>query len=175
MNMYVIETERLRLRRLTQADREAVLSVLTDCRIMEPMRLPVTDEFADDWLGRTIRRYESHGPANWYAERRGDGAFIGLIGLVTVETDAGLIAELGYLVRPALQRQGYALEGTRACMAYAFEQLHADYVTARIVSGNESSARLAEKLGMQPVQELLYAHGDETVAYILYAAKNPNQ
>lgn len=173
--MYITETKRLRLRRLTRGDREAVLSVLTDKRIMVPMRLPSSEEFADEWLDRTLLLYETHGPANWFAERREDGRFVGIMGAVVNETDGASVAELGYLVHPDLQRQGYALEGARACMEYAFDELHADFVTARIVSDNTPSLCLAEKLGMVPVQELLYAQDGETVSYILYAAENPNR
>jgi len=171
--MYIFETDRLLFRRLTHDDRETVASALKDERVMTPMHLPVSEEFIDEWLERMLCLYETSGAANWYVERREDGLFVGIMGVVVSETDSATIAELGYFVQPSLQRQGYALEGVRACMDYAFSQLYADYVTALIPEDNLPSVRLAERLELQPVQQLLYAHGDETVTYILYAARNP--
>ena len=173
--MYIIETDRLRLRRLTLDDRESVHSVLMNEEIMSAMHLPCSEEFADQWIQRMIARYESHGPANWYAERREDGAFIGVMGLVTNEVNGVLCAELGYLVHPDHQRQGYAFEGAQACIDYAFNVLGADYVTAAVAEDNLSSIHLAEKLGFFPVQEQIYRKdGNETI-YILYGLNRPER
>lgn len=167
--MYIIETDRLRLRRLTLPDREAVLSVLLNEGVMSAMHLPCSEEFADEWLQRQIDRYETHGSANWYAERREDGAFIGIIGLIQTEINGVACAELGYLIHPDFQRQGYAYEGAKACMEYAFTALHADYITASVAADNMASVRLAEKLGLFPIQEQTYRKGDQETVYIIYA------
>ena len=171
--MYIIQTDRLRLRRLTEADREAVYSVLLNEEIMSAMHLPCSRQFADEWLDRQIRRYETHGPANWYAERREDGAFVGIIGLILSEINGVRCAELGYLVHPAFQRQGYAHEGAKACMEYAFHSLDADYATAAVAADNLPSIRLSEKLGLFPIQEQIYKNGDHETVYIIYALNRP--
>lgn len=171
--MYIIETGRLRLRRLTLSDREAVLSVLLNKGVMSAMRLPCSEEFAHEWLQRQIDRYETHGPANWYAERREDGAFIGIIGLIQTEINDVACAELGYLIHPDFQRQGYAYEGAKACMEYAFTALHADYITASVAADNMPSVHLAEKLGLFPIQEQTYRKGDQETIYIIYALNRP--
>lgn len=172
--MYIIETERLRLRRLTEEDRPAVHSVLLDKRIMHPMHLPATEEFADGWLQRQIERYQTHGPANWYAERREDGAFVGIIGLFLSEIHGAQCAELGYLVHPDFQRQGYAYEGAKACMEYAFEVLGADYVTAAVAADNMPSILLTEKLGLLPIQQNLYRQDGQDTLYIIYGLNRPD-
>lgn len=172
--MYLIETERLRLRRLTAEDRGAVHSVLLNEKIMNPMHLPVSEAFADDWLRRMMERYETHGPANWYAERREDGAFVGIMGVVLSEINGAKCAELGYLVHPDFQRQGYAYEGAKACMEYAFTALHADYVTAAVAADNLPSICLTEKLGLCPIQEQLYKNGDQETLYIIYGLNRPS-
>jgi len=172
--MYIIETERLRLRRLTEKDRSAVHSVLLDERIMNPMHLPATEEFADGWLQRQIERYQTHGPANWCAERREDGAFIGIIGLFLSEIRGAQCAELGYLIHPDFQRQGYAYEGAQACMEYAFDVLRADYVTAAVAADNMPSILLTEKLGLLPIQQKLYRQDGQDTLYIIYGINRPD-
>ena len=171
--MYIIETARPRLRRFTPADRPDVLSVLTDEKIMSAMHLPASEEFADQWLKRMMDRYQSHGPANWYAERRQDGAFIGVIGLIESEINGVHCAELGYLVHPDYQRQGYAYEGAKACIDYAFRTLGADYVTASVAADNLPSIRLTEKLGLFPIEEQTYRRDGAETTYILYGLNNP--
>ena len=171
--MYVIETERLRLRRLTPSDRADVLSVLTNEAIMSAMHLPASEEFADQWMRRMIDRYKSHGSANWYAERRADGRFVGIIGVVMSEIDGVRCAELGYLIHPEFQRQGYAYEGAKACMDYAFRTLHADYVTASVAADNLPSMCLTEKLGLFPIEERVYRQHGKDTTYILYGLNNP--
>ena len=166
--MCIIETDRLRLRRLTLDDRSAVHSVLMNEAVMSAMHLPCTEQFADQWLERMIARYKSHGPANWYAERKADGAFIGIIGLVTSEIDGISVAELGYLIHPGYQRQGYALEGARGCIDYAFSVLNVDYVTASVAADNLPSIHLTEKLGLFPIQEQIYRKDGEETRYVLY-------
>lgn len=172
--MYIIETRRLRLRRFTENDREAIHSVLLNESVMRPMHLPATEEFADDWLSRQISRYETHGPANWLAERKSDGAFIGVMGLVLSEVQGTNCAELGYLIHPDFQRQGYAYEGAKACMEYAFHSLNADYVTAAVAADNLPSVHLAEKLGLFPIQEQLYKDNEQETLYIIYGLNRPN-
>lgn len=171
--MYIIETERLRLRRLTLNDRKAVYSVLLNKEIMDAMHLPASEEFADDWLRRQIERYETHGPANWYAERKEDGAFVGIMGLILTEAGGAKCAELGYLVHPSFQRRSYAYEGAKACMEYAFSTLDADYVTAAVAADNLPSMMLTEKLGLFPIQEQIYKNGDQETLYIIYALNRP--
>lgn len=171
--MYIIETKRLRLRRLTESDRADVYSVLLNRDVMAAMHLPCSEDFAGGWLQRMISRYETHGPANWYAERKSDGAFVGLIGLMLAEENGVRIAELGYLVHPGFQRQGYAFEGAKACMDYAFHTLHADYVTAAVAADNLPSVCLAEKLGLFPVEEQVYRQADTETRYIIYGLNRP--
>ena len=171
--MYLIETERLRLRRLTETDRKAVHSVLLNKEIMDPMHLPASEAFADDWLQRMIAHYKTHGAANWYAEQKKDGAFVGIMGLILTETGGAKCAELGYLVHPDFQRQGYAYEGAKACMDYAFSELNADYVTAAVAADNLPSIYLAEKLGLFPIQEEVFRNGDQETLYIIYGLNRP--
>lgn len=173
--MYIIETERLRLRRLTEEDRKAVHSVLLNESVMSPMHLPADESFADDWLRRMLERYETHGPANWYAERKEDGAFIGIMGIILSEISGAVCAELGYLVHPDFQRQGYAYEGAMACMEYAFSVLDADYVTAAVAANNLPSIALTEKLGLFPIQEQIYRNGDQETLYIIYGLNRPDE
>ncbi|HUQ08490.1 MAG TPA: GNAT family protein [Kofleriaceae bacterium] len=58
------------------------------------------------------------------------------------------IAEVGYGVDEAEQRQGYASEATRACVDWALAQSHITSVTAVTFPWHVASLRVIERCGM---------------------------
>lgn len=61
------------------------------------------------------------------------------------------VAEVGYGVEDASQGQGYATEGTRACVEWALAQPGVRAVTATTFPWHRASLRVIEKLGMRPI------------------------
>ena len=57
--------------------------------------------------------------------------------------------ELGFLVHPAHQGNGYATEASRPMLAFAFEELGLHRVVGRLEPRNVASGRVLEKLGMR--------------------------
>lgn len=57
--------------------------------------------------------------------------------------------ELGYIIAPEYQRQGYATEVCKAILEYAWENLCPDRINCLIDEENYPSRRLVEKLGFQ--------------------------
>lgn len=167
--MHILETERLYLRPLTSDDRADVATVLLNPEVMRSMDLPATEEFMDKWLDDMIQWRNEYGFAHCHVSRKEDGQFIGIMGLLPNPVDDALCAELGYLIHPDFRRQGYALEGTRACLEYGFRTLGADFISAKIVSGNEPSMHLAEKLGMYLLPDVFYIDRETHVMHLFYA------
>ena len=60
------------------------------------------------------------------------------------------VAEVGYGVDDAAQRQGYATEGTRACVDWALGQPGVVAVTAVTFPWHTASLRVIERCGMRP-------------------------
>jgi RimJ/RimL family protein N-acetyltransferase len=60
------------------------------------------------------------------------------------------VAEVGYGVDEAVQRQGYASEGTRACVDWALAQDGIEVVTAVTFPWHIASLRVIERVGMTP-------------------------
>lgn len=57
--------------------------------------------------------------------------------------------ELGWVIHPSYQRQGYASEAAYAVMVHAFTTLQAHRVIATCQPENTASYRIMEKLGMR--------------------------
>ncbi len=57
--------------------------------------------------------------------------------------------EIGYIFNPEFQGKGYATEGSRALLEFAFDIYDAHRVTAECDTRNPASYRVMEKLGMR--------------------------
>ena len=82
---------------------------------------------------------------------RETGAFIGHVTLM--KEGAGDTYDLGYIFNFDYHGQGFASEACRAVIANAFNQLHADKMTAGTALVNEPSLRLLARLGFVKTAE----------------------
>ncbi|HEV7192300.1 MAG TPA: GNAT family protein [Jatrophihabitantaceae bacterium] len=149
---YPVRTERLALRPLTDADVDALLSYRGRpdvCRYLpfEPMtRERLLERLSTD-LGTT--EISAEGQAlTLGAELADTGELIGDV-VLFFHSEAQSGGELGYVFTPDMRGQGYATEACRAMLALAFDGLGLHRIVARIDPRNDSSVRLAERLGMR--------------------------
>jgi RimJ/RimL family protein N-acetyltransferase len=144
----VIETERLRLRRPTEADVESPPAWLSDREVM-------------DWLGGVeppaqvvrlwLEQWERHPSGKLLVELKSDAAVIGRVGanyydVQTWQRSAAGVPELGWAVARDHWGQGYATEAALAVR----EWLRAPRVISLITAANVRSQRVAERLGATP-------------------------
>jgi RimJ/RimL family protein N-acetyltransferase len=87
----------------------------------------------------------------WVAERREDGAYLGQIGFADFKREMTPsiegIPEMGWILAPRAQGQGYATEAVHAALAWADETLGGGEIVAIISHENSASIRVAEKAG----------------------------
>ncbi len=151
-----LETDRLRVRELTEADAGSVQRVVGEPR--------------DRWLEWTVAGYVQRANlkqppyGDRAVERRSDGELVGLVGLVPRLAPFGLIPGLGdggdpdrfrpevglyWETAPAERGQGYAGEAAAALIAYGFEQLKLARIVATTDHSNLASISVMRKLGMR--------------------------
>ena len=145
----VIETARLRLRELEEADHARLLEIYRDPRYQRLLGPPPPEE--DYW--RSVRArwpayYREHGYGHWAVVRRDDGAFLGRCGLLLQEVDGTPEVEVGYGFDPAHWGQGYATEAARAVRDWAFRRLEVRHLVSLILPENLPSLGVAERNGM---------------------------
>ena len=73
---------------------------------------------------------------------------IGGINLEKCENRSGNTFEIGWIICRDKRGQGFATEAAMALMAYAFNELNADFVRAHCDSRNTASEGVMKKLGM---------------------------
>lgn len=149
-----VMTERLLLRRLAKADAVALydfasIPAVSRYLFWEPHpSLRYTRAYLKD-LGRLYHRLEYF---EWGVVCRGDGRLIGTCGFTSFDHGARR-GEIGYSFHPAVWGQGYATEAARATIAFGFDRLGLDSVTARFALVNAASVHVLLKCGMHFVEE----------------------
>ena len=145
----VIETDRLRLRRVFRADADDLSEATKDPKVtrFEPWG-PYTREETAQMLENILTQLEHGLCTEWAVERKEDAKVLGLVHLNQVDF-FHRSAEIGYWFSRKIWGKGYATEATRALTEYAIQTLRLDEVIAICHPQNLASLRVLEKIGMK--------------------------
>lgn len=144
----ILETERLYLRELNQADFHSLCRILQDEDTMYAYEGAFSDHEVQEWLDRQISRYQKWNFGLWAVILKETDGMIGQCGLTMQPWKGEEVLEIGYLFERAHWHKGYAIEAARACKKYAFEILKADEVCSIIRNTNTASQNVAIRNGM---------------------------
>ncbi|WP_243057541.1 GNAT family N-acetyltransferase [Nocardioides sp. SR21] len=141
-----LETDRLLLRPFHEADADDLWEMHSSASVLRYWDSPPWAEpsRAERFLA-TTRQLAEEGTGARVAMVR-DGAFVGWCALVRWNPDLRSAA-LGYCLNEAAWGQGYATEGVRALLGWAFATLDLNRVQSEVDTRNAASARVLEKLG----------------------------
>jgi [ribosomal protein S5]-alanine N-acetyltransferase len=143
-----LTTARLRLRPVTEADRDALLAMHTDAEVMRYWDAPAWEgpERAERFVA-TSRELAAEGSGVRVGIER-DGAFVGWVS-VTRWAPVHRSAALGYCSGRTARGHGYMTEAAGALLGWAFETFELNRVQAETDTRNLGSARVLEKLGFR--------------------------
>lgn len=146
----MIDTDRLLLRPWKDSDKDAFAQLNCSENVMEFFPSTLTREESDALADSIIEHITDTGWGLWAAEEKNSGNFIGFIGLSRYEgnTHFSPAIEVGWRLLDSYWGKGYAPEGARAALDYAFNQLDLDEVVSFTSSTNQKSRRVMEKIGM---------------------------
>ncbi len=121
-----------------------------DPLVMEFMPTCLARDESDRLVDRIQDHCRRHGFGLFAAESRGQGVFIGFIGLAVpaFESHFTPCVEIGWRLAADNWGKGLATEGARAVVRYAFETLLLDELVSFTVPANLRSRRVMEKIGM---------------------------
>ena len=144
--MMRIETERLVLKKLVEADKERLVSLIGDFRVSKTLSnvpYPYTFDDADEWL-KIVDNEEFN--LNIFL----NDDLIGGVGLTPTEDD---FYELGYWLGVEYWEQGYATESVRGLINYAKSNTPCEKFKANVYKENIASAKVLEKNGFKRVED----------------------
>ena len=173
MNSPFLETSRLILRPLANEDFSSLHAVLSKEKVMYAWEHGFSETESTDFLRNMCKRYQTDGYAYFAAVEKSSSSFIGVIGLLREEIEGETCIGIGYILDDTFWGKGYALEGAKACLSYAFSKLHAHRVIAYIRPENAASRRVAERLGMKAEGVFDKFYYGKHMPHIIYAAYPP--
>ncbi|WP_033541179.1 GNAT family N-acetyltransferase [Planococcus sp. CAU13] len=153
--LYIFESQRLGFRRWKSDDRGEFARMNADPKVMEYFPATLTRTESDRLIDRFELHAEEKGFGIWAVERKEDGAFIGFIGLLEVSFDAGFqgAIEIGWRLDNKFWKRGYATEGAKATLDYAFGVLGMDEICSFTARINHPSEIVMQRIGMQKAGE----------------------
>ena len=146
----LFESQRLLFRTWSVSDRESFYEMNADPDVMEFFPSVLSREESDSYLDDIISRIERDGFGFWAVERKSSKEFVGFIGInpSNVGLDIEPCIEIGWRLRKDLWGRGYATEGAKRVLKYAFEECNIDEVYSFTSVINTRSERIMQKLGM---------------------------
>lgn len=144
----LLETERLYLREMNQADFDSLCKILQDEDTMYAYEGVFSNNEVQEWLDRQVSRYQEWGFGLWAVILKETDDMIGQCGLTMQPWKESEVLEIGYLFNRSYWHKGYATEAAKACKKYAFEILKAGEVCSIIRNTNIASQNVAIRNGM---------------------------
>ncbi len=148
--MTVLRTQRLLLRPWRPDDLAPFAALNADPEVMRHFPSVFSQEASDAAAERIIGQFDEQGWGLWVAEVPGVAPFIGFVGLAMATFPAPFTPalEVGWRLASEHWGRGYAPEGARAALDFAFAELGVDEVVSFTAVANANSRRVMEKLGL---------------------------
>jgi RimJ/RimL family protein N-acetyltransferase len=160
-----LETARLVLRPFRKNDFEDYATLYADPEVLRHLGAgPEPWDRGRSWrhLAFQMGHWELGEAGLWALEQRETGAFLGAVGFAAPEGWPGF--ELAWILARRWWGRGYATEGAREALAYAFTVLAKERVISLISPANRASIRVAERIG-ETLEGRIHHLGREMLCY----------
>lgn len=170
-NSMILETKRLALREMTQADFPALCKILQDDDVMYAYEGPFSSDEVQGWLDKQLKRYKEYGFGLWAVVLKETGTMIGQCGVSMQDYNSNKIMEVGYLFQKEHWHYGYASEAAIACKEYAFDKLKAKEIYSIIRDTNIPSQNVAIRNGMTCIEKFIKHYRGVDIPHFLFSVK----
>ncbi|WP_373601145.1 GNAT family N-acetyltransferase [Paraclostridium bifermentans] len=171
----VIQTERLILREITENDYEEIANILQDIEIMYAWEKAFSDVEVRSWIEKNINRYAKDGFSYYLAVNKLSNDVVGVMGPLVENIEEKEYIGVAYILNKKYWNKGYATEGIRACIDYAFRTLNTNKVIAQIRPENKASLNVAKRLNMKEEGEYIKIYEGKEMKHLIYSIENINK
>ena len=164
MLMQTLRTERLHLRMFREEDFEEYAAIVADAEVMRYLGEGKPLSRGDAWrqMAFVLGHWQLRGYGLWAVEETSTGRLAGRIGFLYPEGWPDF--ELGWTLAREFWGRGYATEGARRALRYAFDEMGREHVISLIRPDNVPSVRVAERLG-ERLEGSVELFGSEALIY----------
>jgi RimJ/RimL family protein N-acetyltransferase len=155
---YVFQSERLGFRFWKQDDLPVFAAMNADKMVMSHFPSILSKAESQEFLDRLLVHQQKWGYCYFAVELLATKEFIGFIGLANPKYEAEFMpaTDVGWRLIKLAWGKGYATEGAKRCMQYAFEELKLPKVVSTCPATNLLSERVMQKIGMRKMGEFLH-------------------
>lgn len=164
---FILETERLVLRRQQAADVSFLTDLWTDPDVTRYLGGPRERGWLQAEFEESAANPFAHPHDLWPVLEKGTGLGVGHCGLLEKEVEGEAEIELNYIFAASAWGKGYAVEMGRALRQYAFEVEGLDRLIALIDPANAASERVAAKIGMHYERDVVRSGGVLRKLYVV--------
>ena len=152
--LYIFNSERLGFRDWLESDIDKLATINIDPEVMMFFPGIQAMEITRQFVQRMQRLFRERGFCYFAVERLDTKEFIGFIGLSiqSFESDFTPCVDIGWRLDRKQWYKGFATEGARRCIAYAFKDLKLKTINAITPKVNEPSVSVMQKIGMKEVK-----------------------
>ncbi len=148
-----METERLCIRKITDADAQELSKVLADPKVMKYSTVGVhSEQQIQEYITNCQKQYDVNGYGHWAIYDSSTFEFIGVCGLNKHEIDSGEVIHINYRLAANQQGKGYAVESTLGVLDFAKHSLKLDVIYALIEPENISSVKVVNRTGFKFIE-----------------------
>ncbi|WP_419419211.1 GNAT family N-acetyltransferase [Legionella sp. D16C41] len=148
--MIVLETQRLLLRTWKDTDLAPLTCINQDPKVCRYLPSLGNCHSTKQLIKRCIEHFNTYGFSLYAVELKETTDMIGFIGLLTPSFVAHFTPaiEIGWRLASTQWHKGYATEGAKAVLQYAFTQLNLKELVSFTAADNWPSRRVMERIGL---------------------------
>ncbi|MFS4416990.1 GNAT family N-acetyltransferase [Maribacter sp. 2307ULW6-5] len=148
---YLFTSKRLGFRNWTENDLAAFAKLNADVEVMAHFPKTLTERESAELMERFQKHFKKNGYTYFATENRENGELIGFIGLAFQEyiSEFTPAIDIGWRLKKDAWGKGYATEGARKCLEFAFNTLHLESIIATCTEKNSKSENVMKKIGME--------------------------
>ena len=169
----ILETDRLFLREFIDSDFTDLCEILQDKDVMYAYEHSFSEDEVKSWYNRLlVGHYEKYGFGLWAVIHKETNELLGQCGLTIQDINGIEYLEIGYSFKKKHWHKGYAVESALGCKNYAFEKLKAEKVYSIIRDSNITSQKVAKRIGMEKINEVIKHYYNMNMLHYIFEVKN---
>ncbi len=158
MSTYLFTSSRLGFRNWTVDDLAPMAVINTDKTVMEFFPMTPSTSDTQNFIERMQQQFEETNFCYFAVDILENKEFIGFIGLSRQTFDAPFnpSVDIGWRLKRSSWFNGYATEGAKACLDYAFNTLQIKELLSMAPAINNKSIAIMKKIGMSKLSDFIH-------------------
>lgn len=179
MKDYLFKTQRLGIRNWEDEDISDFIEMGKNEMVMRYFPYLLTEKQSLDLIQRMKNSFDKKGYGYLPADILATGEFIGMIGILDQNYQGYLsnFVDIGWRLKPSAWGKGYATEGAKGWLKYAFEEIGLNEIYSVAPLLNATSENVMKKIGLEKIDEFNHPKisiDSPLCKCCLYKIQNPN-